>query len=115
MSALPIDLDRLLWKDGYGSSHSVKSTLSTQDPHELLGGSQASLLGQNSIPLPARPRLRSWGPTRSPGSIFWEAPDGYRQSNSLNRRADAMRFTQINITFEGWTSCRLKVDHRPAR
>jgi hypothetical protein len=47
--------------------------------------------------LAARPSVAFLRATRSPRTIFWEAPDGGRQSNSPNRRADSMWFIQINI------------------
>jgi hypothetical protein len=57
-----------------------------------LGQAASRLIGKACIPEGVNLRA-----LRSPRSIFWEAPDGGRPSNSPNRRADSMQFIQINI------------------
>jgi hypothetical protein len=86
---------RLRWKNGHRSSHSVQLSHFHKDPRSFLVDLRLAARPRRHVP-PCSPAVAFLGATRSPRRTFWEAPNDGRQSKTRNRRADAVRVTQIN-------------------
>ena len=79
----------------------TESIHSYRDPRSFLEDLRLAARPRRHLP-PCSVAVAFLGATRSPRSIFWEAPDDGRESNCLNRRAYSIQFIQINIRPARW-------------